>query len=660
MAFSGFDHRLLGALRRAGASRSQTCALQRILRAVSSSTLFSRHVAPVSGAVAELPRLQGVLANFADTGQPRASLLRSLCAGAGEAVGRAVAQWGAEPVLSEAHRVVSGLVTALDDQPAHTPARWKDLALAAAADLDGLGPGLRRLVEERFAAGWDAPDDDPAALDLAADEVACLVSATDRDVHALAADLAGAADAGCLDARSVTRVLLPVPTRYRVAVAVRGAATLARLSALDPLAAVASPEDVGGLGFGGTGGRLRAFARQVTTPGPACLVACQVRAVDAPSAARAARRALSELLDQYAAGHRLVTLALGAEAFVSPVDSGGPVVVRPRERAVDRAEPLVAGWPSALRGGLRMAHVARTTEAAMPATALAWVTLEACGLENRADLASALSLQALRQQVAEAHQQLHQAAAEVLADARMRAADARRRHSGLRRALRQCPPDHPDHPGLVARADRAGQELADARRREQLVDEQVGDGLRVVGRHARCDAFARLRDLNTWVDVLLPGRPEDEADLDAARAALDGLLRHISPLAAHQVREWSARLADPRGCAEWLEGSRRRTALFLDTLYAVRNVAFHSGRFRAAGDVGLGVGASLAVDFALELLGNWYRTGGDPSARPSRIVSALADRQRAVVSRLGRRSRPLHALDVARLTGPDDDVWCRR
>ncbi|MEU6148857.1 hypothetical protein ABZ816_02540 [Actinosynnema sp. NPDC047251] len=667
MAFSGFDHRLLGALRRADVTWSRTYVLQRVLRAVSGTTLFSRHVAAVSGVAGELPRLQGVLANFADTAQPRASLLRALCAGADEAVGRAMAQWGDEPVLVRAHRTVSGLVAALDDPAGHTPSRWKDLALTAAADLDGLAPHLRRLVERRFDTAWAAPDGEftPAGLDLVADEVACLVAAADRDPHTLAADLAGTHLsgthlAGAGDAASVRRVLLPVPVRYRVAVVVHGASTLARISALDPTAAVSSFADVEPLGFGATGGRLRAFAGRVATPGQACLVACEVRAVDEASAARAARRALSELLDQYAAGHRLVVLAPGPAAFVSAVDSGKSGVVLPRRQSVDRAEPLVPGWPSALRGGLRMAHVARTTEAAMPATALAWVTLEACGLENRADLASALSLQALRQQVAETHQQLHQAAAEVLGDARARAGESRRRVVALRRALERCPQDHPDHAGLRARADRTERELVAAQRHERLVEEQVGEGVRLLGRYARCDGFGRLLDLNTWVDVLLPGRPEEDPALTTARTALDGVVAHTSPLASHQVEEWSTRLADPRACAAWLEESRRRTALFLDTLYVVRNVAFHSGRFRTAGDVALAAGASLAVDFALEVLGNWYRTSPGSAASPSRVVSALADRQRAVVSRLGKRAKPLYALDVARLTGPDDDVWHRQ
>ncbi|SMD19278.1 hypothetical protein [Kibdelosporangium aridum] len=590
MAFSGFDPRLLAELRRRDVSWGQTYLLQRILRAISWTSLFSQHVAGLAGMSAELPRAQAVLRSFADTGQPGRALGRAHC----EAAAYTVTRWGVDDLrqsLVDAAAMIAVQSNPLDE--------LKVLALSTAAEIDAYLPKIHGLLDHALAEAWHSAGD----LDLVADEFACLVATTDRDPGALTHDLIRAfRTMNKVDAAALKGLLLPEASAYRVAVVVHGAAELTRLDALHETAVCSAVREPERLGFGAALGRLRRFTRQVPANGAACLVACQVSAVDAPSAGRVARRELAELLDQYMAGHRLVALSLGDDVFVSRVDSGESRHIQSHTPTVHRAVPLVSHWPGTLRNGLRMAHVARATEAPLPAAALAWAALEACGLNKREDIAAALALQAMRQQIVEAHQQLRQGIQTVPAE------------------------------------------------------------LRLIDNYATTNDFNRLHDLNAWADLLLPERNSEDPAVTVARDALTSLLSQMSPLAAQQVKDWSARLLDPVACAQWLADRHQRIATFLHALNATRNMSLHTGQFRAFGDVTLGIGGSLVVDFTLEVLGNWYRNADQDAltTSPAKVIALLARRQRDLVERLRTHDGPLFDLNVAWLTSPTPmGIWSR-
>ncbi|MCE7004791.1 hypothetical protein LWC34_18460 [Kibdelosporangium philippinense] len=583
MAFSGFDHRLLAELRRREAGWSQAYLVQRILRAISKTSLFSQHVASLAGMSVELPRTQAVLTSFAATGQPARALVRAHC----EAAAHAVARWDVCPELRQSLVDTASMIAVqsnvLDDLKAR--------ALGTAAAIGTQLPLIQDVVDDALAKAWHS-DVDVSYVDMVADEYACLVATADRDPAALTQDLVRAfRSKDTVDAHTLRSLLLPNASGYRVAVVVHGAAELTRLQALHETAVSSGVREPERLGFGAALGRLRRFTRQIPVNGAACLVACQVDAVDAPSAGRIARREVAELLDQYMAGHRLVALSLGDDVFVSRVDSGESRHIQSHTPTVDRAVPLVSHWPGTLRNGLRMAHVARVTEAPLPAAALAWAALEACGLNKREDIAAALALQAMRQQIVEAHQQLCQGA-------------------------RTAPVE-----------------------------------LQLIDSHAVTNDFNRLRDLNTWVDLLLPQRDSDSSTAIAARKALTAVAAQTSPLAAQQVRDWSARLSNPVACAQWLEDRQQRIGTFLHALNATRNMSLHTGQFRAFGDVTLGIGGSLVVDFTLEILGNWYRNT-DQQLPPAKVIALLARRQRDLVARLQAHDGPLFDLNIAWLTSP--------
>ncbi|MBE1462151.1 hypothetical protein [Kibdelosporangium phytohabitans] len=581
MAFSGFDRQLIGELRRTGATWQQTYLVQRILRAISKTSLFSQYVSSAGGMSADLPRVLSALTSFADGGQPSRALVRGLCDGAAATVQRVITQWGHHQVLMDL--VVALRDTALSIADQQRPLdQQKVLTRAAAATVAARLPEVRSLVDAALAGAWKRAVS-AAYVDTLADELACLAATADRDPVELTDDLTRALRVhDGLDIDMFRRLLLPGLSAYRVAVVVHGTTELSALEALHPTAVsapVRQPERLGP--------RLARFARRVAVRGPACLVACEVQAVDTRSAARAARRELSELLDQYMAGHRLIELTLGDDAFVSRVDSGTARHLQTHPPTVQRAVPLVSQWPPALRNGLRMAHVARTTEAPLPAAALAWAALEASGLTKREDIAAALSLQAMRQQVVEAHRQLRRGVATLPGEAR----------------------------------------------------EHADDLLRRIDQHTGSDEFGRVRDVTKWVELLLP-----------VQTSLAELLEQVPPLAAQQVLDWSARLADPAECARWLEDRRQRVETLLHALNTTRNMALHTGQFRAFGDLALGVSGSLVVDFTLEILGNWYRNSTD-ALPPARVISQLAVRQRDVVAALRARTGPVD-LDIGWLTSP--------
>nr|WP_157527374.1 hypothetical protein [Kibdelosporangium sp. MJ126-NF4]CEL14450.1 hypothetical protein [Kibdelosporangium sp. MJ126-NF4] len=593
MAFSGFDHQLVGELRRTGATGNQTYLVQRVLRGISKASLFSQHVSSTGGMSADLPRVQAVLTSFASTGQPSRGLLRGLCDGTAATVHRVIDRWGQHPVLVDLHQVLHDTALSIAD-PAKPLDQQKVLTSATAATVAARLPEVHSLVETALAEVWTSSRAVTVAyVDALADELTCLTATADRDPVELTDDLTRALRThGSLDTDAFWRLLLPDPVAYRVAVVVQGAAELTRLDTLHPTAVSAPLRQAERLGP-----RMAAFAQRVPAKGVACLVACEVQAVDARSADRVARREVSELLDQYMAGHRLVELRLGADAFVFPVggvEGGAGRHLETHPPTVQRAAPLVSQWPPALRNGLRMAHVARTTDAPLPAAALAWAALEACGLSKREDIAAALALQAMRQQIVEAHKQLRQGVATLPRDVRAHAID------------------------LLNRVDR----------------------------HADGDEFARLRAVNRWVELLLP-----TGSATGPRKALAALVEHVPPLAAQQVRDWSARLADPGACADWLEDRRQRIETLLHALNTTRNTALHTGQFRAFGDVILGVGGSLVVDFILEILGNWYRNSTD-ELPPARVISQLGVRQRDLVAALRGRTGPVTDLDIAWLTSP--------
>ncbi|GAA1305888.1 hypothetical protein [Saccharothrix xinjiangensis] len=643
MRYRGFDAQLSERLD--ACSADQAHLVQRVLGGVEPTAIHSRHASALAGLVTELPRLHAALTHHHEVGQPQKHLVDKLCENALRRLPVVVEAWG-EEVLAPIEALLVGVRAAIAEGPGdgsrdHTGTILEPLRLAVAA--------LDDVLADRFARVWESPD---GSLDLVADEVACLLARADRDPVAAEQDLARLTR---WDADAVWRTLLPAPAPHRAALVVRGTSALADLEVFDPTADQSPLRSAHRMRWGPATNRLRAFVEHAPPGGEACVVSLVVSAVDRPSAARRARRALAELLDQYTAGTRLLTLAVDARVLVNRV--GGPDTEewRPADRGTPIARPLTRReLPEEVRRALRMAHVAVGAPAV--ASALAWSALEACGLVRRADLAAALAVQSLRQEVVGAYRVVRQSASARLDQARVKARLARRTAAQRRRALDRCPPDHPHRPRLAdllaaAEADPAERDLA-------ALTDLVATSLAAIGGHARHDERHHLRDLNTWTDLLRPPARDPEP-LVTARTALDALLPVLHPAARRQVEQWRARLADPALLAAWVRERTERMTTVVDSLYATRNLTLHSG---LVGDEAVhGVGAVMVTDLALELLGNWYGNarGEEAALPPEAVIAVLARRRHDMLSRLHRQAKP-GRLDFARLTSPGPDgVWRR-
>jgi hypothetical protein len=662
VTFSGFDPELLGQLRESEATREQTYLLQRVVRSIEPATLLSQHASTLAGLAAELPRTHAALLSYSVLGQPKGKLLKALCANAAAAVGRAAT--AARQPLSDLTRPLAEIVEAIATTTDERQGRID--ATSFAARLDTLIADLPTLLWTMFRHAWSSTAESAgqwARLDQVADEVACLVAATDRDPHALQQQLTYALAKHGADPVAIWDTLHPERVRHHVACVVHGAGELSGLADLEPTARQWSSGMVEELGWGAARDRLRQFLADVPSNGTTCVVAIDVDAVDKTSAGRLARRRVTELLDQYVAGHRLLTISLDARTLVTRAGSTRSDELTPRRSRVQRAYPLVHHWPRGLREGLRMAHLARTTDSPLTAAALSWSALEACGLgEKPAQLAAVLSLQALRQQVIESHQLLHQSVIASTKHAKTRVHTTGREARGLRTAVSRCRADHPALDDLLPRLAAATRRHALAQRHLDALEPSLGEPLATMADYAKLDDHRYLREVNRWVDVLLPPRRSDVPELLAARSALHGLLPRVAPLAARQVVDWQSRLASSGSCARWLAATQARLKALLDALYSARNLALHSGVFQASGDVVLGQGGLMVVDFTLEVLGNWYRnaTGNDATASPADVVRELAVRQRDLSTHLRALHGPAHPLNIEWLTSPSSvGAWDR-
>ncbi|MDU0289121.1 hypothetical protein NUG22_07855 [Saccharothrix longispora] len=329
------------------------------------------------------------------------------------------------------------------------------------SEVDGvrtLGPlrdavsGVDGVLARRFAEVWDHPDD---TADGVADEVACLLAPLDRDPSAAELDLARL---DRWDAASVWRTLRPDAVPHRAALVVRGAGALEGLEAFDATAEQAPLRSARSLRWGAATQGLRAFVDATPAGGEVCVVSLEVRAVDRPSPARKAHRALVELLDRYTAGTRLFSPVVDARVLVNRVGAAGTEQWRPSVRTTPVARPLTRReLPDEVRRALRMAHVAAGAPAV--ASAPAWSALEACGLVRRHEPAAAPAVQALRQQVVGAYRLVRQSAAARLEQAR--------RHATGPARLR--PTDQPRHDRRVAAAPARGRPPARRRRTARRV-----------------------------------------------------------------------------------------------------------------------------------------------------------------------------------------------
>lgn len=398
---SGPEAALLVAADRAGVGPDRVLLLQLILRAVDAESPITHEAAPLGSVMASIPRAIVVLDGHHAGGQPRPRLVKAVCAGALSAVKDMAASRGGRRVLGDAHVILDTVVN-------HPGGSFQSACGAAIPRLEALRVDLERIVREDVAAYWDASRKRPPDVRYVTREASALMLSNARHENGVRRSVERFLLKSDLTGEALVRALLAPTRRHRVACVVDGADELVQLYDLRPDASQ-FPLGVRVSGWGPATVSLEAFAdvMHATRPGgphpkPACLLSIDVYAADWESAAAIGRREVTELLDHYVAGHRLVDLRLRTDALVNEVGRPSAHWHSSAREAVEEAYPLSATWPASLGESMRMAHIARTTESPMAAAALAWSSVEAAGLAP-APLSGALALQTLRHRLVHCH-----------------------------------------------------------------------------------------------------------------------------------------------------------------------------------------------------------------------------------------------------------------
>jgi hypothetical protein len=534
--------------------------------------------------------------------------------------------------------------------------------------LDTLLEDLPALLRSMFEEAWNLPGSksgDWEYLGHVSDEVGGLIAASDRDLTTLKWQLPLTIRHHGLDPTKILDTFLPLPTDFHVACLIRGAGRFSRLTMLEPTAQQTSSAVEDAIRWGPATERLRGFLSDLTINADDCVISIDVNAIDKASAARLGRRRVTELLDQYVAGHRLLRVLLTDDTLVARAGTSETEKWQPTRKGVHQAYPLIYRWPEGLRETLRMGHIARDADSPLTAAALSWVAIEASGVKHSKhtkQLARALSLQALRQQVVETYQLVKQSGTASRQYAIAQAQAALSLVKTYQTAVARCPLGHPVYGQLMASQQSAEVAHAQAERLSKDLDDRFSKFADSIDAYVAVDENTRLQDLNQWMDVLLPARNSDSTELVSARSALGKIIPRLSPLAARQVTDWRQRLGAPRECAQWLSATQARMEELLDVLYSARNLALHSGVFAATADTVLGQGGVMLVDFILEFLGNWYRNTPTPQTRnpPLQVIGMLADRQTQIIRKLNSSKRGTYPLNIGRLTSPSSaDGWDR-
>lgn len=671
MSYGELNPELLRRLRGVNASAGQRYIIHGIIRAVHPSG-WALEGATLRRALAiELPRATAMLRLHAETGQPHPSLLQAICAAAASAVNELLYFLPANGSLNAMQAGIHRVPTELSHTGHGTPA-----SMASAQSIAShIGPSLGTIssvVFEIFSKAWNLEYSGAADLPLLNEAIAQVAGKMVEEgrysvnlLDDLQRDLRKSRDA-----KFVFESLIPKPSAYQVACVVHGVSELRGIGSLLPGARSVRLGGSEPSGWGASTDGLRKFFKKNETHRRACLALVQVEASDKGSAAARGRRVVEELLDQYIAGDRLLDLRLGDVTLAASVGRADADEFSVRGRGVVSAYPLSNDWPQELREAMRMAHLARSTESPLARAALSWVALESCGIRRRKnrDLARALSLQAFRQYVVRSYEELREAvAAERDVRARLVATEAAL-VTRTEKTLKFVPDD------LIDRRSTLEGRLREAEANRREAQRELRDfDLSVLSNFTQVESFVGARtpdgrylvDLDPWLTLLNPPNLCEGHYVTAARAALSGLMSGLSHPATINIEAWSHRFSQPHRCARWMEDAADRIESTLDTLYAVRNLAFHNGAFAHHGDSSLGRAGIMLIDLTLEFLGNWRKAESRLVAPdlhlkdPLLIVERLALRQQFVIAQLNASSEA-RKMNVTHLTGPVTNGWDRQ
>jgi hypothetical protein len=669
----------LDALDRAGFTQQQRAFVDGLLRALEPGTYLTEHVVGANSAVLALIRAYHALDGHVRQNQPRWELTTTVLAQALEDVKTAGPAYSVSPtgaqIITRAQQVLTTVVTAMrpgGPQPSHTDKE------NFARQIDALVPDAQAAARAAVEVLWGSPELPEGVANRIRGEAAVLVTLRGRDGIALRTALnKRLKHQGPLDAVGLTDVLWPVKRPYQVLVIVSGAQTLEHLDLLldgarqSPFPAQGLPADFAG------SPPLRSLVLAARPSGErAVLVQVNELAADAQTAIDSGRRRVTETLDRYAAGQRLVDLRLSPRSVATNSD-GVSVAFDVLVGGGRVARPLTAHRNEFLRPAMRMANLAKQVEAPVATVALSWSAIESLRL-NKDDfelIAKACALQSLRQQMLSTYKSITDSANARLRQAQWRVErslklldQAERGHATASRG--QSPASKHAATVLAEKASNLRAASADTESQRQLLISELMSHVDVVRRVLLGGGVPgqplsmtswKMKDLNLFLDSLLPPRATDSADQRQLRTAVAELAQAGGGLAAELFVTWQARLANPMVLLSWLDEQQHFFHGLLSWMYAARNLAFHAGQFTVPADVLTAQASRSLVDMVLEFLGNWHkdehsRNEQDSEARD--ILEDLAARKEALTAALA-NAQSCHPLNVDSVTAPGGGCWDR-
>ncbi|MFJ4732513.1 hypothetical protein ACIP6V_09515 [Streptomyces sp. NPDC088770] len=349
MRYSVWDKEIRDNFDRRQLSHQQRSFLEGLLLCLEPGAYLSEHVSTANSTVVALTRAHQALDGHAAGGQPQLGLLKRCLRTAASTVAAGLPAHqvlGGGQQATQAHALLASLPSLLTGTTSKAAAAY---APQVHAQIGPIAAHIRTWVTSL----WDGPALPPDVLARARGEVAALITLDGRDPRSLHVDLIRKGSRAVHDAASITAVLWPPLRSYHVAVVVEGAHQLEHLDQLLSGARQSPLHAPRAITVGAK--ELTAYAATIT--GPAVMVDLPVTAADPTTAVVRARRQISEALDQYAAGQRLVDLSVGRRAVTAAVDT------RLEQHdltstSISIARPRTTHWPVSLRPALRSAHLA--------------------------------------------------------------------------------------------------------------------------------------------------------------------------------------------------------------------------------------------------------------------------------------------------------------
>jgi nucleotide-binding universal stress UspA family protein len=658
MRYTPWDPHVLVAFDTALLTRSQQSFVQQVLRSLDPDALLSNHSSAGSSAFLALVRAHDALAGNLEQRQPKGGLLQNIMSTAHKNLTKATPLFSGtsgDAKLRAAERLVAVIGSAV----ASASDSKKRSYIGRIARL--IGPALDA-TKEWVAPLWAGTVSAEVAQAMT-QELCVAVALSGRHGLNLKVEFLQLLMQGPPTVEQVAELLWPPTTSYPATLLVEGARELLHLEQLlpgsrqRPVAAADRPRQLSG---------YPSFAR-LSSRSASVLVQFPVDAPDIGTAMALGRRKLSEVLDQYAAGQRIVQLSL--HPVIYAVTRDGATVQSDGDRgATSVARPLTMHWSKALGPALRQAHLAGLVDAPMATTSLCWSAVEALGMavKDVPILAKACAMHLLRQQIVGSHVLLYSSAGAHLNHLVWRAVQTQSQLATRRRSIAACSarPDSAramaaivDHSKVVAELER---ELAKVQSAANDTSKKFNTQMAALATFVPV-RNRRLADPDPWLDVLLPPRSVDMPDLVAARAAAESLMQEVGGVAGETLGIWRTRLKSPPALSQWLDGQVDVLSSLLYWMYSTRNATMHRGVFSGPADTLTAHGARAVVDLTLEFLSNWHTHEfllGQAETPGDEIVSLLAQRMDRLTACLA-GAQTNHALSLTHLTGPGFNPWSR-